>query len=64
MLKSTAMLLQELSTYANPMDKIRRMAKDGKVHSVVRGLYETDSASLDVWSARFFRDITRQLTAQ
>ena len=42
MLKTTAMLLQELSTYANPMAKIRRMVHDGEIHSVVRGLYETD----------------------
>ena len=42
MLKTTSMLLQELSGYANPASRIRTMVRDGKLVPVVRGLYETD----------------------
>ena len=42
MLKTTAMLLNELSEYVNPEAKIRRDVRDGKIFTVVRGLYETD----------------------
>ena len=42
MLKTTAMLLNELSEYVNPEAKIRRDVSDGKIFTVVRGLYETD----------------------
>ena len=42
MLKSTAMLLQEYSSYANPAAKIGRIVKKGELVPVVRGLYETD----------------------
>ncbi len=42
MLKTTAMLLNELSEYVNPEAKIRRDVRDGKIFPVVRGLYETD----------------------
>ena len=39
MLKTTSMLLQELSEYANPASRIRTMVRDGKLVPVVRGLY-------------------------
>ena len=42
MVKTTAMLLQELSEYANPLSKIRRMSKEGKLIPIIKGIYETD----------------------
>ena len=42
MVKTVPMLMQELSEYSNPLSKIRRMAKDGQLTQIVRGLYETD----------------------
>lgn len=38
------MLLQELSGYANPAAKIRRMTDSGALIPIVRGLYETEPA--------------------
>ena len=42
MLKSTAMLYDELSKYSNPAAKIRRMVDGGELVQIIRGLYETD----------------------
>ncbi|MBR5734145.1 MAG: hypothetical protein IKX79_01210, partial [Desulfovibrionaceae bacterium] len=42
MIHSTAMLLQQYGTYANPAAKIGRMVKRGELIPVIKGLYETD----------------------
>ena len=42
MIKTTDMLLDELSDYANPEMKLSRMVQQGAVFPIVRGLYETD----------------------
>lgn len=45
MIKTHAMLLDELSDYAAPANKLSRMARDGEVVPIVRGLYETDATT-------------------
>lgn len=42
MIKTTSILMDELKEYVNPTAKIRRLVHNGKLISVVRGLYETD----------------------
>ena len=42
MIKTSAMLMDELKDYANPTSKIHRLVTSGELISVVRGLYETD----------------------
>ena len=42
MINSTAMLLQQYGSYANPASKIGRLVKDGDLIPVIKGLYETD----------------------
>lgn len=42
MIKTTDMLLEELSSYANPKAKLSRMVKNGQCFPIVKGLYETD----------------------
>lgn len=42
MIKTTAMLLDELKKYVNPTAKIKRLVDRGELVAVVRGLYETD----------------------
>lgn len=42
MIKTTAMIIKELSQYASPSDKLTRMVGQGKVFPIVNGLYETD----------------------
>lgn len=42
MIKTTDMLLEGLSTYANPKAKLSRMVKRGDCFPIVKGLYETD----------------------
>ena len=42
MIKTTAMMLEELRDYGNPRMKLSRMVRDGEIYSVVKGLYETD----------------------
>ncbi len=42
MIKTTAMLLNELKDYKSPKDKITRMVKNGIYFPIVRGIYETD----------------------
>lgn len=43
MIKTAAMLMDELKNYANPAAKIRRLVDNGKLIPIVRGLYETDA---------------------
>lgn len=45
MIKTTAMLLQELSDYDRPADKLSRMTKSGKYTRIIKELYETDSTT-------------------
>lgn len=42
MIKSTAMLMDELNDYVNPTAKIRQLAERGELTRIIRGLYETD----------------------
>jgi hypothetical protein len=42
MIKTTAMLMNELKEYVNPTAKIRRLVNNGELVPIVRGLYETD----------------------
>ncbi|WP_300261579.1 hypothetical protein [uncultured Cloacibacillus sp.] len=42
MIKTTAMLLDELREYSRPRSKLSRMARSGEVVQIIRGLYETD----------------------
>lgn len=43
MIKTTAMLLDELKDYHYPANKLARMVKQGNIFPVIRGLYVTDS---------------------
>ena len=42
MIKTTAMLLEELSEYGSPKSKLSRMAKSGEYFPIKKGIYETD----------------------
>lgn len=42
MIKTTAMLLEELHVYANPRTKLSRMVKQGECYQITKGLYETN----------------------
>jgi hypothetical protein len=42
MIKTTAILYNELKDYVNPTAKIRRLVADGELVPIIRGLYETD----------------------
>lgn len=42
MIKTTSMLLQENTDYANPAAKISRMVQEGHLVQITKGLYETD----------------------
>ena len=42
MIKTTAMLLEELKEYGSPKSKLARMAERGECFPITRGLYETD----------------------
>lgn len=42
MIKTTAMLTNELKEYINPTAKVRRLVDGRELVPVVRGLYETD----------------------
>lgn len=42
MLKTTAMILEELKSYASPADKLTRLVRQEKIFPIVKGLYETD----------------------
>ncbi|MBQ9058040.1 MAG: hypothetical protein IJ125_02525 [Atopobiaceae bacterium] len=42
MIKTTAMLLEELKDYASPKTKLSRMVQKGERFPIVKGLYETE----------------------
>lgn len=42
MIKTTAMLLDELHSYKNPKTKLSRMVKHGEYFQISKGLYESD----------------------
>lgn len=42
MIKTTAMLLEELKNYASPKSKLSRMVDKGECFPITKGLYETD----------------------
>ena len=42
MIKTTAILLEELRDYASPKTKLSRMVRKGECFPIVKGLYETD----------------------
>ena len=45
MIKTTAMLLEELEEYASPKAKLSRMAERGEIFPIVKGLYETERST-------------------
>ena len=45
MIKTTAMLLDELHSYRNPRDKLARMVQNKECVPIIQGLYETDSST-------------------
>lgn len=45
MIKTTAMMLEELRAYARPADKLSRMVRAGECFKIVKGLYETNQAT-------------------
>lgn len=44
MIKTTAMILNELNRYSSPSDKLARLVKDGVYIPITRGLYENDKS--------------------
>ena len=42
MIKTTSILLEELEEYKAPMNKISSMVKEGSLHPIVWGIYETE----------------------
>ncbi len=45
MIKTTAMILDELRQYASPADKLSSMFREGKYIQITKGLYETDRST-------------------
>ena len=45
MIATTAIILNELSQYASPADKLARMVQKGIYRPIVKGLYETDKST-------------------
>lgn len=45
MIKTTAIMLQELNNYKNPRDKLAHMVKKQECIPVIQGLYETNPAT-------------------
>ena len=45
MIKTTAMILNELSQYASPKNKLSRMVQKGEYIKITKGLYETDRST-------------------
>ena len=45
MIKSTSMLLDDLSAYRDPFGKISRLCEEGNLHQLTRGIYETDAGT-------------------
>lgn len=44
MIKTTAMLLEDLSDYQDPFGKIKRLCREQKLFPVSKGIYETNSS--------------------
>ena len=51
MIKTTDMLLEELREYASPRSKLSRMAKNGEIFPIVKGLYETETGTPGIYLA-------------
>lgn len=45
MIKTYAMMIEELSRYSAPANKLSRMTKEGSCIQIVKGLYETDRST-------------------
>lgn len=45
MIKTYAMMMEELSEYGAPANKLGRMVKEGSCTQIVKGLYETEKAT-------------------
>lgn len=45
MIKTTAMILNELNQYASPENKLSRMVQKGEYIQITKGLYETDRST-------------------
>lgn len=45
MIKTTKIILNELSNYASPADKLSSLAKEGTYIQIIKGLYETDRST-------------------
>ena len=45
MIKTTAMILDELCQYASPADKLTRLLRQGEYIQITKGLYETDKST-------------------
>lgn len=45
MIKTTAMILEELKSFASPSSKLSRMVKNGEYIKIVKGLYETNPST-------------------
>ena len=45
MIVTTSILKEQYSAYANPLDKIKRDARNGLLFRINRGIYETDSST-------------------
>ncbi|NLB82417.1 MAG: hypothetical protein GX800_12590 [Clostridiaceae bacterium] len=45
MIKTTAMIFEELKRYASPASKLSRMVSKGEYIPIIKGLYETDKST-------------------
>ena len=45
MIKTTAIILDELRQYSSPADKLTRLLRQGEYIQITKGLYETDKAT-------------------
>ena len=45
MIKTTAMILEELKNYSSPASKLSRMVKSGDYIPIIKGLYETNPST-------------------
>ena len=45
MIKTTAMILEELKRYESPASKLSRMVKKGEYVPIIKGLYETNAST-------------------
>ena len=53
MIKTTAIMLQELNNYKNPRDKLAHMVKQKERIPVIQGLYETNPTTDTGWQTLF-----------